>query len=165
MYKHSRMTIPTSGTHLGGRDGGGRDVGGPCGGGGKAINQVSSIKFDTCWRLFTTGAVQQCMPTCLLLLSHVLWCGPWAPVSGWALRGDLPLYMVVSLNMGSHALKVSCLRNRASHWLAQLEPDPALKIRCSEDWTNVSLHPSENQGYNSNQDLASHFTLFIFIPG
>ncbi len=51
MYKHSRMTIPTSGTHLGGRD-----VGGPCGGGGKAINQVSSIKFDTCWRLFTTDA-------------------------------------------------------------------------------------------------------------
>lgn len=75
------------------------------------------------------GAVQQCMPTCLLLLPHVLWCGPWAPVSGWALRGDLPLYMAVSLNMGSHALKVSCLRNRASHWLAQLEPDPALKIR------------------------------------
>ncbi len=55
MYKHSGMTIPTSGTHLGGRDGGGRDVGGPCGGGGKAINQVSSIKFDTCWRLFTTN--------------------------------------------------------------------------------------------------------------
>ncbi len=54
MYKHSGMKIPTSGTHLGGRDGGGRDVGGPCGGGGKAINQVSSIKFDTCWRLFTT---------------------------------------------------------------------------------------------------------------
>ncbi len=41
-------------TDVGGRDGGGRDVGGPCGGGGKAINQVSSIKFDTCWRLFTT---------------------------------------------------------------------------------------------------------------
>ncbi len=57
MYKHSGMKIPTSGTHLGGRDGGGRDVGGPCGGGGKAINQVSSIKFDTCWRLFTTQHV------------------------------------------------------------------------------------------------------------
>ncbi len=57
MYKHSRMTIPTSGTHLSGRDGGGRDVGGPCGGGGKAINQVSSTKFDTCWRLFTTDIV------------------------------------------------------------------------------------------------------------
>ncbi len=59
MYKHSRMTIPTSGTHLGGRDGGGRDVGGPCGGGGKAINQGSSIKFDTCWRLFTTYCAQR----------------------------------------------------------------------------------------------------------
>ncbi len=41
LYKHSRMTIATSGTHLsgqhdvGGRDGGGRDVGGPCGGGEK----------------------------------------------------------------------------------------------------------------------------------
>ncbi len=79
------------------------------------------------------GAVQQCMPTCLLLLPHVLRCGPWAPVSAWALRGDLPLYMAVSLDMGSHALKVSCLWNstspRASHWLAQLETDPAFKIR------------------------------------
>ncbi len=34
LYKHSRMTIATSGTHLSGQhDVGGRDVGGPCGGG------------------------------------------------------------------------------------------------------------------------------------
>ncbi len=61
MYKHSGMTIPTSGTHLSGqhRCGWSRWGWSRCGwavwGRGKAINQGPSIKFDTCWRLFTTS--------------------------------------------------------------------------------------------------------------
>lgn len=107
------------------------DVIGSHGHDGHALNTSDAVSTNA--NPSPPGAVQQCMPTCLLLLHKVLWCGPWAPVSDWALRGDLPLYMAVSLDMGSHALKLSCLRNstspRASHWLARLEPDPALKIR------------------------------------
>ncbi len=70
MYKHSRMTIPTSGTHLSGQHRcewsrwGWSRCGWSVWGRGKAINQGPSIKFDTCWHLLTTNVKkikQPCM--------------------------------------------------------------------------------------------------------
>ncbi len=78
MYKHSHMTIPTSGTHLSGqhRCGWSRWGWPRCGwavwGRGKAINQGPSIKFDTCWCLLTTHIQQHHRPPRVLRDCHCL---------------------------------------------------------------------------------------------